>query len=53
MCDTGQQVTQSALVDHKFQRLGLRAYAFLNSNNEAIACTPCFVLDTLSHVVFL
>lgn len=47
MCDTGQQVTQSAFVDHKFQRLGLRASGFLNSNNEAIVYTACFLLDTL------
>lgn len=47
MCDTGQQVKQSAFVDHKFQRLGLRVSGFLNSNNEAIVYTACFVLDTL------
>lgn len=52
MRDTGQQVTQSALVDHKFQRLGLRASAFLNSNNGAIVFTPCFVLETHRHVLF-
>lgn len=47
MCDTGQQAKQSASVDHKFQRLGLRASGFLNRNNEAIVYTACFVLDTL------
>lgn len=61
MCDTGQQVTKSVLVDHKFQRLGLRASAFLNSNNEGVVYTPfcagqtqtCTFLYTVLYVIVL
>lgn len=51
MGDAGQQVKQSALVGHKFQRLCLRAFTFLNSNNEDIVLTPSFVLHTLRRAV--